>query len=156
MQIVEPKESGAYPEISNNGINKYVFSFKIRTVTINRPWMDLNFLKNEKIGIRGLEDGAWSTGELDDEKNNGSFPLLPTHFVVAKDIEIKEQKDAEIEESMKLRNVFSMEDKANRSTVCAFNVLHSIIYCMIPTYKPWGEVTNYWNVMPFKCSALHV
>jgi len=77
LQIVEPKETGA----SNNGINKYAFSFKIRKVTINRPWMDLNFIKHKKITIRGLEDGAWSTGELDDEKNNGSFPMLPTHLV---------------------------------------------------------------------------
>lgn len=122
LQIVEPKETGA----SNNGINKYTFSFKIRKVTINRPWMDLNFLKHKKITIRGLEDGAWSTGELDDEKNNGSFPMLPTHFVVAKDIEIKEQTDAEIEESVKLRNVFSMEDKPNKSMVCSFNILHGI------------------------------
>ena len=63
-------------------------SFNVRKVTIQRPWMDPFILQYPILGIKGLEAGAWSNGELDPETNKGAFPLLPTAMIVAKDIEI--------------------------------------------------------------------
>ena len=36
---------------------------------------------------------AWSTGECDAKNNYGTFPLLPTQFIVARDVEISAEKD---------------------------------------------------------------
>ena len=66
-------------------------SFKVRAVEINRPWLDPSALKIEKWKIPGLAPGAWSTGALD-SSNKGSFPLLPTQIIVAKDIKITAAK----------------------------------------------------------------
>ena len=63
-------------------------SFKVHKVLIQRPWMDPAILHYQSLGIMGLEPGTWSTGELNFETNKGSFPLLPTAMVVAKDVEI--------------------------------------------------------------------
>ena len=68
--------------------SKLKISFKVRKVTIQRPWMDPVILNYPILGIKGLETGAWSTGEMDSHTNEGTFPLLPTAMVVAKDIEI--------------------------------------------------------------------
>ena len=63
-------------------------SFKVRKVAIQRPWMDPAILHYPIVGIKGLEDGAWSSGRLDVNSNEGLFPLLPTAMVVAKDVVI--------------------------------------------------------------------
>ena len=60
---------------------------KVRSVQINRPWIDLSALKIQNWGIPGEGPGAWSTGVLD-SSNDGSFPLLSTRMIVAKDITI--------------------------------------------------------------------
>ena len=60
---------------------------KVSSVQINRPWIDLSALKIQDWGIPGIRPGAWSTGVID-SSNNGSFPLLPTQMIVAKDITI--------------------------------------------------------------------
>ena len=64
-------------------------SFKIRKVSIRRPWFETAILQYPTIGIKGLPACEWSTGELDPSKNKGKFPLLPTDMVLAKDIMIR-------------------------------------------------------------------
>ena len=60
---------------------------KVCSVQINRPWIDLSALKIRNWGIPGEGPGTWSTGVLD-SNNNGSFPLLPTQMIVARDITV--------------------------------------------------------------------
>ena len=69
-------------------------SFKVRAVQINRPWLDLSVLKNKNYTIDGEEPGSWSTGEIDAD-NNGSFPLLSTQMIVAKDITVTASTEME-------------------------------------------------------------
>lgn len=63
-------------------------SFKVRKVIIQRPWLEPSVLRYSTLGIRGLDKGSWSTGQLG-TSNTGSFPLLPTACVVAKDVVIQ-------------------------------------------------------------------
>ena len=60
---------------------------KVRSVQINRPWIDLSALKIQDWRIPGERPGAWSTGVLD-SNNNGSFPLLSTRMIVARKITV--------------------------------------------------------------------
>ena len=69
-------------------------SFKVRAVQINRPWLDLGVLNNRNYTIYGEDSGSWSTGELD-ANNNGSFPLLTTQMIVAKDIAVTASTEIE-------------------------------------------------------------
>ena len=71
--------------------SKLTISFKVRKVTIQRPWMDPAILHYPILGIKGLGSGSWSSGELGPQ-NDGSFPLLPTAMIVAKDVEISSEK----------------------------------------------------------------
>ena len=69
-------------------------SLKIRTVQISRPWLDTSILKNKNYTIDGEDPGSWSTGELDAD-NNGSFPLLTTQIIVAKDVTVTASTEME-------------------------------------------------------------
>ncbi|MCP9934816.1 hypothetical protein KBZ08_12920 [Cyanobium sp. Candia 9D4] len=62
-------------------------SFKFLRVEIVRPWLDLSMLSLPGWSIPGLPAGYYSNGEFSD--NTGIFPLLPTAFIVARDIDIK-------------------------------------------------------------------
>ena len=98
--------------------SKLVISFKVRKVIIQRQWMDPAILHYPIVGIKGLESGSWSTGELDSKSNKGSFPLLPTAMIVAKDVVI--QSDAF---SSSVKSIFS-DKSANVSAkvfICRFN-----------------------------------
>lgn len=64
---------------------------KVRSVQINRPWIDLSALTIQGWTIPGIRSGAWSTGVID-SSNNGSFPLLSTQMIVAKDVTITSTK----------------------------------------------------------------
>lgn len=76
-------------ESDSGDANMHVhFSFKIHKVAIRRPWMDTHLFNYPNIGIKGKRAGSWSSGYADTKKNHGSFPLLPTQFLVAKDIQI--------------------------------------------------------------------
>lgn len=68
--------------------SKLKISFKVRKVLIQRPWLVPELFHYPTLGIRGLSKFSWSCGELDCKENKGSFPLLPTAMVVAKDVEI--------------------------------------------------------------------
>ena len=63
-------------------------SFKVRKVIIQRPWLEPSVLEYSTLGIEELDKGSWSNGKLD-KSNEGSFPLLPTDCIVAKDVVIQ-------------------------------------------------------------------
>ena len=72
-------------------------SFKIRKVSINRPWLTPAILKYSTLGIQGQKAGFWSSGVLD-KANKGIFPLLPTAFIVAKDITVSSNMYSDVAE----------------------------------------------------------
>lgn len=74
-------------------------SFKVRKVLIQRPWFQPNLMQYPALGIRGMTKGSWSTGQLDFQENKGIFPILPTAFVVARDVEISADSYSDIAES---------------------------------------------------------
>ena len=61
-----------------------LISFKVRSVQINRPWVDPAAFTIENYTIPGVSPGAWS--------NKGVFPLLTTQLIVAKDIKVTAAK----------------------------------------------------------------
>ena len=63
-------------------------SFKVRKVLIERPWMEPNILQYTTLGIKEMKHAQWSTGSLNPKTNKGSFPILPTACIVAKDVVI--------------------------------------------------------------------
>jgi len=70
-----------------NQLSDVKISFKVRKAEIKRPWFDMSLLHNENFKIRKEASGPWSTGKLD-KNNTGSFPLLITDIIVAKDITV--------------------------------------------------------------------
>ena len=59
-------------------------TFKVRAVQISHPWFDLSVLRNKNYKISGVNPGSWSTGKLEAD-NDGSFPLLSTQMIMARD-----------------------------------------------------------------------
>ena len=87
--------------ISTEASRNVKISFKVRSVQINRPWLNLATLKIENYTIPGFGPGSWSTGELA-SSNQGSFPLLSTQVIVAKDIKVTADKfSKEVSDTMK-------------------------------------------------------
>ena len=80
------KKSGN-TSLTQKGSNLSI-SFKVRKVLIQRPWLQEEILNYPTLGINGLPESKWSTGDLSFTKNDGIFPILPTAFVVAKDVVI--------------------------------------------------------------------
>ena len=72
-------------KLTKEGSNLKI-SFKLRKVLIHRPWFEPTILQYPTLGIKGLQPGSWSSGELNVTSNKGTFPLLPTAFVCAKDV----------------------------------------------------------------------
>lgn len=62
-------------------------SFKLGRIEIRRPWLDPALLSLRNWSVAGAQPGFYSNGSFDD--NDGVFPLLPTGFVVARDIQIR-------------------------------------------------------------------
>ena len=71
-----------------------VITFKGRAVEIYRPWLNASVLNYENITLDGVQPGQWSTGVMEPD-NQGVFPLLPTAYVVVKDISITATKFGE-------------------------------------------------------------
>lgn len=93
-------------------------SFAVRKVLIHRPQLQTGILKYPTIGIKGLEAGAWSSGELDAEKNKGHFPVLPTAMVIAKDVRIKaDEFDSKVSETFS-----KLEAEASLSVVSCLKI----------------------------------
>jgi hypothetical protein len=61
--------------------------FKALAVSLTRPWFDFSILKVNGIYLQGQDIGLYSSGQLDG--NDGVLPLLPSNFLLAKDIEIE-------------------------------------------------------------------
>ena len=94
-------EGSQEKKISTGDSRGIKISFKVRSVQINRRWLDPSALKIQKWVVPGLAPGAWSTGILD-KSNTGSFPLLSTQMIVAKDIKVTADKfSQEITDSLK-------------------------------------------------------
>jgi len=102
------KAKGSGEEIlkeTSAGSTDIEISFKVRAVQISRRWLDLAALKLKKYTIPGLRTGDWSTGELS-TSNKGSFPLLSTQMIVAKDVKVTASKFSEsVSEALKSFNV---------------------------------------------------
>lgn len=62
-------------------------SFKIKTVELVRPWMDMSLLDYKTITLAGAQKAQWSNGELA-MSNTGSFTLLPTSVILAANVSI--------------------------------------------------------------------
>ena len=77
-----------------NKLSDVEITFKVRAVLISRDWLDLSLLKNKSCTISGVDPGSWSTEELD-AKNNGSFPLLITQIIVARDLTVTASTEME-------------------------------------------------------------
>lgn len=95
--------SGGFERRSGNNLltkteSQINMSFKIRKVFIRRPWLNPAILKYTTLGIQGQKAGSWSSGVLD-KSNKGAFPLLPTAFVVAKDITISSNTYSDVAET---------------------------------------------------------
>ena len=79
-------------------------NLKVRSVQIDRSWIDLSALKLQEWKIPGEEPSSWSTGLLE-SSNSGSFPLLSTEMIVAKDITVTATKfSKEISNTLKAFN----------------------------------------------------
>lgn len=64
-------------------------TFSIAKVQITRPWLNPLLLAFYPVGMKGIVPGAWSDGTgLPSSTVDYQLPLLPTSFVVAKDIVI--------------------------------------------------------------------
>ena len=99
-------------------------SFQLHKVAIDRPWMDMDLLKYTNIGIRGLKAGSWSNGKRNVIDNDGQFPLLPTHFLVARNVEISASKD-----DMRLATVFKSAIEATEDKMSGLgSVMVSVSY----------------------------
>ena len=61
--------------------------FKVKTVDLVRPWMDMSLLNYETITLAGARKAQWSNGELV-MSNTGSFTLLPTTVILAANVTI--------------------------------------------------------------------
>ena len=88
-------QSGSIKKNINLGDSKDVKIYlQVRSVQIDRPWIELSALKLQEWRIPGEGPSFWSTGVLE-SSNNGSFPLLSTEMIVAKDIEVTASKFSE-------------------------------------------------------------
>jgi hypothetical protein len=67
-------------------------AFEIAKVSINRPWLDTSLLTYKPVAIRGLLPGEWSDGSgRPSTSTKIRFPLLPTAFIVGRNIEMSSQ-----------------------------------------------------------------
>jgi hypothetical protein len=62
-------------------------AFRMARVELRRPWLDPSLLSLGGWSVQGRQRGAYSNGKSD-ASNRGMFPLFPTAFVVARDIQI--------------------------------------------------------------------
>ena len=102
------KKSGN-SELTNKGSNLEI-KFMVRKVLIHRPWLEPTILQYPTLGIKGLQPGSWSSGELNAASNKGQFPLLPTAFICAKDITVSASSYSETAEK-------SFSDESSHASV---------------------------------------
>ena len=102
------KKSGN-SELTNKGSNLEI-KFMVRKVLIHRPWLEPTILQYPTLGIKDLQPGSWSSGELNAASNKGQFPLLPTAFICAKDITVSASSYSETAEK-------SFSDESSHASV---------------------------------------
>ncbi|MEU6821052.1 hypothetical protein ABZ921_10510 [Streptomyces atriruber] len=78
----ERTQYSLHTETSNMNI-----SFRFGRIEIRRRWLDSSLTSLRGWSTAGRRPGDYSTGEISD-KNEGIFSLLPTAFIVARDIKI--------------------------------------------------------------------
>ena len=107
-------------------------SFKVRKVIIQRPWLEPSVLEYPTLGIKGLDKGSWSNGKLD-KSNEGSFPLLPTACIVAKDVVIQansfsdtfEKQFSEQSEHVSVKVRYNNNNSLFTVTVCIHDIVNN-------------------------------
>lgn len=62
-------------------------SFRMARVELRRPWFDPLLFSLGGWSVHGRQRAAYSDGS-DDGTNHGVFPLFPTSFIVARDVQI--------------------------------------------------------------------
>ena len=65
----------------------FALSAKIAVVQINRPWLNDLIFRMKGWSLLGQASGSVSNGALKDNATN-MLPLIPTAFIVARDIQI--------------------------------------------------------------------
>jgi hypothetical protein len=108
------KFSGSFEstQVQNNERVQFASSdlrveFEVAKVIINRPWLDLTLLDLTPVGVRGYVPSQWSDGSsFFAQISNYAFKLLPTAFIVARNIRLKsssiEQYRDAIEETFEI------------------------------------------------------
>ncbi|WP_369211863.1 hypothetical protein [Streptomyces flavofungini] len=71
----------------NTETSNMTISFRFGRIEIRRRWLDTSLTSLRGWSTAGRRPGDYSTGEVND-KNEGIFSLLPTAFIVARDIKI--------------------------------------------------------------------
>lgn len=67
--------------------NEFELSAELITVRIRRPWLNSMLFGMTDWWAKGIPKGGISNGQI--KSNTGTLPLIPTAFVVAKDVTIK-------------------------------------------------------------------
>ncbi|MEG3918479.1 hypothetical protein QUA07_04930 [Microcoleus sp. T3_A4] len=62
------------------------FSLEFARVEIRRPWLNPDLFSFEQWSVAGRQKGSYSTGIL--INNKGIFPLLPTGFIIARNLSV--------------------------------------------------------------------
>lgn len=78
----ENKESNEHMDA-----NEFELSAKIAVVQINRPWINGLIFRMKGWYLNGQAKGGISNGTLENN-SSGTLPLIPTAFIVAREIEI--------------------------------------------------------------------
>jgi hypothetical protein len=82
------EEGKSQTNSSSMQTNEFELSAELITVLIRRPWLNTGLFAMSDWWAKGYPRGRISTGTL---KGNGNsvLPLIPTAFIVAKDVSIK-------------------------------------------------------------------
>lgn len=92
------------PQAVSPASKNFSISFRYAQVTINRPWLKLALLTTRNWYIPGTPADAYATGATTGDA--GMFSLLPTSFIVIR--------------NLKITASWSAEDRANASKAAAF------------------------------------
>lgn len=86
--ISDEEKIGEHMDYSNMQI-----SFDVAVVTVLRDWFDLSILDIQGVTLQGTSAGGISTGMLSPD-NNGAMPAYISGFILAKNIVLKMDVDA--------------------------------------------------------------
>ncbi|CAG8572990.1 3737_t:CDS:2 [Paraglomus brasilianum] len=75
-------------EHSSSDDSKINIDIKCLKVTIQRDWLDASLLEKKFWSMEGVPKYGWSTGSIEAANRRGEWSLIPTDFIVARDIKI--------------------------------------------------------------------